>query len=218
MSSHHATPVFDDMADAYWRLGVMSSPSQLQGYLLGLLAVGYPVTGAGWLELAAAFIDPVEPPAEIDQQMFLDMLAAARGQLEGGGMDLRLLLPDDGVEISQRVDSLSQWCRGFLAGFAYGGKERQVRQGPQQYPADVSEALSDIASISQVGLGDGDEDERQRETSLFELVEYLRLATINIHMECEHPRKVAKVSVEPTLDGGSPADLFDSLPGNDKLH
>ena len=232
MSIEKNTPDFDEVADIYWRLGVMSSPSQLHGYLVGLLAVGSPVTDTQWLELAGNFIDPVEPPAEADQLTLLELLGDAKKQLEEGGMELRLLLPDDAVEISQRVDCLSQWCKGFLAGFAQGGNERQQHQGQQQYSTDVSEALTDMASISQASLGDGDEDEQQREQSLFDISEYLRLAAINIYLECEREQSAvesaaqtnADIPLAKNMDGktestlASPANLFAKAKPGDKLH
>lgn len=210
------TPEFDDLADIFWRLGVMSSPAQLHGYLLGLLAVGYALKEAEWLELAATFIDPVEPPAEVELQTFAELLLFTQEQLEAGGMDLQLLLPDDNIEISQRVDSLSQWCKGFLAGFALGGQQRKSQQGEQKYSADISEALSDIATISQAGLGEGDEEEQEREKSFFELEEYLRLAAINIYLECQ--RMDAEQAEDPASAASSPASLFQKAGPDDKLH
>lgn len=220
MSTDNPNPDFDEIANMYWRLGVMSSPSQLQGYLLGLLAVAHPVADAQWLELAATFIDPVEPPAEADRQSLLEMLAVARRELLAGGMELSLLLPDDAVEISQRVDCLSQWCQGFLAGFALGGKYRQAQYGPQHYPRDVSESLSDMATISQAVLGDGDEDEQQREQSFFDISEYLRLAAINIYLECERMSAEVNPKAEAPVDSSpnSPAQLFSKPKPSDKLH
>ena len=223
MPQHHdhaseAEPEFDDIADIYWRLGVLSSPSQLHGYLLGLLAVGQPLAEEQWLQLAEAFIDPVEPLAEVDRHTLLELLTAAREQLQGGGMELQLLLPDDAIEISQRVDSLGQWCKGFLAGFALGGKQRQQSQGQQPFPAEVSESLSDMAAISQAGLGEGDEDENQREKSFFELAEYLRLAAVNIYLECQRMAEGAESSAD---DGAGPvtaANLFSKPGPDDKLH
>lgn len=221
MTDPDRVPSFDDFADIFWRLGVLSSPSQLQGYLLGLLAVGHELSESHWLELATAFIDPVEVPAEVELHSFIELLQVAREQLQAGAMDLELLLPDDAVEISQRVDCLAQWCRGFLAGFAFGGKTRQQQQGQQQYSSDVSESLSDIASISQVALGEGDEKEQQREKDFFELVEYLRLAAVNIFLECE--QQSARSTAEqqsPDKDQKelSTADLFRNRGPQDKLH
>ncbi len=40
MSESIELPDFDDIADCFWRLGALQSPSELHGYLLGQLANG----------------------------------------------------------------------------------------------------------------------------------------------------------------------------------
>ena len=216
MSLEISGPDFDDIADIYWRLGVMSAPSQLHGYLLGLLSVGYGMTGEQWLALAATFIDPVETPAEADSQTLLELLSATQQQLDDGGLALKLLMPDDEIDIAQRVSCLAQWCQGFLAGFALGGKQRQQQRGQQQYSPEISETLSDMATICQAGLGEGDEDEQQRERSYFEICEYLRLAVVSIYLECRQ----AAANTESGDDGSlhSPSNLLGKGKPGDKLH
>lgn len=213
---------FDELADCYWRLGVLSSPAQLQGYALGMLVVGYECSDSQWLALAEAFIDPVQSPNEADRLTLLELMQEAKQRLRNGGMDLHLLLPDDEVEISLRVDALGQWCQGFLAGFAYAGKQLAEQQKPQQFSKEVSEMLSDIAAIAQAGLGDGDEEEAERERSFFDLTEYLRLAAINVYLDCTgsaaDPASNTAVASEPAAASTHAADLFGRKPGKDKLH
>lgn len=219
MPSEQPEPDFDELADTFWRLGVMSSPAQLQGYLLGMLTSGFECSEAQWLELAATFIDPVEPPNEMDRETLLELLLAARRHLQDGGLELALLLPDDDVEISLRVDALSQWCRGYLAGFAFGGKQLMAERGKQAYSKDVTEALNDIATIAQASLGEGDEDEAEREKSFFDIVEYLRLSAINIHLDCTHAIDTDTTTKKPsdkTLQ--STSALFAPATDKDKLH
>ena len=48
-----------------------------------------------------------------------------------------------------------------MTGFAMAGKDVQQQQGQRQYSKDVSEALSDMGAISQIGLAEEDADEKQ---------------------------------------------------------
>lgn len=49
------TPEFDEIADLFWRLGVMQSPSRLQGFLAGQIAVANVPTVETWLSQAITF-------------------------------------------------------------------------------------------------------------------------------------------------------------------
>lgn len=228
MSTKIKMPEFDQIADIYWRLGGMQSPSQLHGYLVGQLAVGETLDPDRWLEQVAAYIDAVEPPNAEDGRLLLAFLGATEASVKAGEMDLQLLLPDDAVEITQRVDSIGQWCQGFMAGFAQGGKYIQQQQGQQQYSKDVSEAISDVASISQISLNDDDTDLEQSEQNIFELTEYLRLAAITIYLECNRSAETLAetqadsdtgVAVEPEPEQpelGSVNNLFKKK--DNKLH
>ena len=223
MSDTISMPEFDQLADIYWRLGVMQSPSHLQGYWIGRLAVGDSVDPEQCLEQTTLVIDAVEPPNQEEAPILLSLYGACQASLKGEAMDLRMLMPDDEAEISQRIDSVGQWCQGFMAGFAQGGKEIQATKGQQQYSQDVSEALSDIAAISQIGLSEEDEEAEQREQNLHEIMEYLRLAAISIYLDC-NKEKIAGADV--TLQGApeekatlSPGNLFAGSPKDkNKLH
>lgn len=218
MSIDIPMPEFDQLADVYWRLGGMQSPSQLHGYLVGQLAVGEQMQPEVWLQQAEVFIDAVQPPSEEDAKVLLALYGATHAHLKAGEMGLQMLLPDDAAEISQRIDSIGQWCQGFMAGFAQGGKVIAEQQGQQQYSQDVSEALSDLAAISQVGLSDDDTDMKQSEQNIFEITEYLRLAATTIYMECAHAAQSASdepTKTEPDAVGGV-SNLFGK--SDNKLH
>ena len=214
MSESIELPGFDDVADCFWRLGALQSPSELQGYLLGQLANGAGPEPGQWLQQAAAFIDAVELPSGDDSRCLLELHTASAGQLQSGDMNLQLLLPDDEVELPLRISAVGQWSQGFLKGFALAGKAAQTEQGQQQYSTDTSEALSDIASISQISI-DGEEiDLDNNEKDYFEVCEYLRLAAMNIYLDCQQPQSASEnpdAKAESSVD--SPANLF-----KNKLH
>ena len=219
MSTEIPMPDFDQLADIYWRLGGMQSPSQLHGYLVGLLSAGGELASDAWLEQAAQYIDAVEAPDSADSRALVALYEATHQRLSAGEMELQLLLPDDAAEISQRIDSIAQWCEGYIAGFARQGKVVQRQQGQQQYSADVSETLSDIAAISQVGLSNDDEDLVRREQDIFEISEYLRLAAITVYLECNQEviaDGVRPVNTDKAKASISPAGLFGKK--SKKLH
>jgi yecA family protein len=201
-------PEFDDLADVFWRLGAMQSPSELHGYITGQLTVGQKISSEQWLADAASYIDSVEPPAGEDNQCLMALYNATETDLARDDLAFQLLLPDDSNELSQRLDSLRQWCQGFLTGFALAGKQIQKDDGKRQYSSDVSEALSDMAAISQVGVEDDETDGEQNENNFFELSEYLRIAVINIYLECK----------QLDSDAGNTAKSSTTTSPENKLH
>lgn len=212
--SKQLSPDFDDLATIFWRLGSMFSPSQLQGQLMGQLAVGAELTEADWLDQAWQLIDGVEPGAEEDNQQLRDLLSNTQAVFAEGSLDGELLLPDDDVELSQRVECLGFWCQGFLAGFALAGKQKQADKGQQAYSNEVSEALSDMAAIAQIGLTDDDAGE-QSESDFFDVLEYVRLAAMNIYFECLPKEEQPAVEADKKeKDIKSPQGLF----GKNQLH
>lgn len=207
-------PEFDQLADLYWQLGVMQSPSQLQGYLVGRLSSGDGLDVDPWVTQASTYIDAVQAPGEEGSALLAALFTATSLGLISDDMKFQLLLPDDEVEINLRVDALGQWCQGFMAGFAEGGKRVQKQLGQQQYTQDVSEAISDIAAISQISLTEEDVAEHS-EQQFFELTEYLRLAAVTIYLDCRREAEVVESSqsakVKQTADESSttsPSALF----------
>lgn len=186
-------PDFDVLADTFLRLGALQSPAQLQGYLAGQLAVNSAPTAELWLLQAASYIDSVEQPSGDDSRNLLDLYSTTRAQLEAGDFEFTLLLPGEEVELDRRVESLSVWCQGFLAGFALGGKQIQQREGARQYSSDVGDALSDMAAISSAGISDDELDEQDDtlENYFFEIGEHVRMAAMTVYMECHDIAAVA---------------------------
>jgi len=217
MSETPQLPDFDEVADCFWRLGALQSPSELQAYLLGQLANGNGPGAEQWLQQAAAFIEAVEAPGTEDSRCLLELHAASCAQLQAGQMNLQLLLPDDEVELPLRIAAVGQWCQGFLKGFARAGKAVQQEKGQQQYSADTSEALSDIAAISQVTIDGEEVDPDKNEQDYFEVCEHLRLAVMNIYLDCQQQQQPAPTQENPASPDAaslaSPANLF-----NKKLH
>lgn len=205
-------PDFDEIATIAWRLGSMLSPSQLQGYLIGQLAVGGKVSAEAWVAQAVQQIDGVEAPAPEEQQLLADVYDACQDLVVQGNLEVQLMLPDDDADLSQRVECLGFWCQGFLAGFAVAGKQKQQAKGQQKYTDVVSEALADIAAIAQIGLAEADDSE-QSEGDFFEVLEYVRLAAMNIYLECVAPAEDKSKPAEVISAAQTPADLFSK-----KLH
>lgn len=170
---------FDDIANLLLEQGESCSPSELHGCLSGLLAAGE----QGGAESALDDLNQtlgMDLHGELADQV-LRLYAVSLEFMEDDSFDFAPLLPDDSTELSQRLLALSDWCRGFLAGYAR--VTARSGTGGETLPGDSTEVLRDFAAITQVGEDPPDVDEEDSEQHYMELVEYLRFAALNVYMD-----------------------------------
>ena len=98
-----------------------------------------------------------------------------------GSLDFELILPEDDLELPQRIEAMAVWCRGFLTGFAQA-RVTDAATG-DAVAADSAEALRDFAAIAQAAVDDEDSDLSEREGHYLELLEYLRVAAMNVLLD-----------------------------------
>ena len=146
-------------------LGVESAASH-QGGLFGLAS-------ASPLDVLPRWVDTVidDFPTELQLSEHRATLhEVARhwtDQLHDGQMGFALLVAGDDTTLSERTESLAQWCQGYLVGLAMGGiKDHNA------LPGDVPEFVNDLLKISQA-VADGTTD--QDEDAFYELCEYVRV-------------------------------------------
>lgn len=167
---------FDEFADHLLEQGLQMSPSKIHGALCGsLVGDARQDADASLAGLSQALeSDLYGALAEACQRLILVTLDA----LVDDEYEFHLFLPDDEEDLPVRVQALSEWCRGFLAGYAFAVKG----PGADTLAKEISEVLQDMAAIADAEL-DRDEDEETSEHDLFELGEYLRFATLNLYLD-----------------------------------
>ncbi|MEM6485987.1 MAG: UPF0149 family protein [Pseudomonadota bacterium] len=164
---------FEQLANALLAQGEFFSPAELHGGLCGLLGGG--ITN-----------DPSVLIANLEQTLDLELRGEASellGELGSrivssvgsGDYDFYPLLPDDSVDLDQRIDALAGWCRGFLSGYAQGRIGQQTQA--EAVAPDSAEVLKDFAAIAQA---DSDANDQDGESDFFELLEYVRVAAMNV--------------------------------------
>lgn len=174
-------PSFDGVADAFVSLGALGSPAELHGMACGRLCGGGRYTDQEWLQAALDYLDVGSldvaraPDAEAQGTM-VELYRITLEQLRDAELGIELLLPEDEVEMPQRVMALSQWCQGFLSGFGTSGVSADT-----ELSGDTADALRDFAAFVQINPEA--EDDEDSETDYMEIVEYVRLATLSIFME-----------------------------------
>ena len=176
------TPVpvlFDELAQqlANWHL----HPSELHGYLCGLLSAASRIGEQQWLGQVA---DQVGEKSLDDatRQLLSQLFAYTQSELESGALSVTMLVPDDNERLCLRTEALGIWCQSFLSGFGQGLEGRKVSEM-------VEEVLRDFAQIS---LIEATEESEESEHLYMEVYEFVRLAWLNVAAEVASMTKKSK--------------------------
>lgn len=148
--------------------------AELHGLVTGWLCAGAsPKEASGalaeWLGEEVTDESLPDLTAEIAQTTLID--------LQDVDFGFYMMLPDDETSITERQQSISHWCRGFLAGFGTAGRFQQ-----SELAQDVAEIFTDMARIA--NLEDEIPDDDENETDLMEISEYVRMSALFIYTEC----------------------------------
>jgi uncharacterized protein YgfB (UPF0149 family) len=178
LGEYEEMPDWSEAADVLLGMGLTLNPSELHGALLGTLGAGQPL--ASELDLDSA-LSVLEKALAVDLQgevaEFVKRLAGATvSAVRDTDFAFTPLLPDDEEEFHKRLTSLGSWVAGFLTGFTQAVSAAQAAS--EAIDPNTAEALKDFAAIAQIDVDESESDEAERE--LEELVEYVRMAALNI--------------------------------------
>lgn len=197
---------FDEVADLLVQIGSHTSPSELHGFLCGQLAAGQRSEGSTLTQSLQESLDVQDSFSAEQLEKLRFVYMSSLNALMDDSLSFYPLLADDDAEITIRLATLGQWCQNFLSGFA------TVEKAIKDIPEIVNDALNDMAAISQVGVDEDEleEDEDAAEEDYAQLVEYIRLATMNIFMEYIPAPTAPSAAAEATKEQGylSAQDLF----------
>ena len=177
---------FEDYCHAFTVAGLTTNPAELQAVLCGRLSGGQRLSDKKVLVVAADLLDISDSIVATIKADVLQLYNDTAEQLENSNAVFELLLPDDDDSLHERIETLSLWCQNYLSGLGQSGLSGDV-----SLPADVSEAMRDLAAIAMADSGNSDDDldpyassiDEQDEVSFFELVEYVRVAVTLIYAE-----------------------------------
>jgi len=171
---------FDWLANFYASQGAINHPSELHGLLIGRLAGGERLGADEWLKLVVEHmgLEQLKQDDKSERALtnLVDLYSTNLQQLESMEMSFSLVLPDDEFILTQRVEALGFWVRGFLEGLALAAKG-QLGSSQQ----DIQELLRDLVAISQID--DQADDSEGAEKEINEIIEYVRIGIVTIFAE-----------------------------------
>jgi len=154
------------------RLGI--DACELHGSLVGFISGGGRASREDWLQRLALEGGVADRPAA--DSALERLFDASCAQLDDDELGFELLLPDERAPLAERADALLAWCRGFLGGFGLATGERAP------LTPEGAEALDDLGRIASSSLSYEDPD--NDEEALTEVCEFVRVAALLLHGEC----------------------------------
>lgn len=188
---------FDWLANVYNSHSAFNHPSELHGLMFGELSGGLRREGPEWIAMVIEHmgVEQLDTSRQTNiENDLIDFYQRVDDQVEQDSSAFTLLLPDDEYALTERVESLGLWVRGFLEGLAIAA------QGAlNKVSEDLQEILRDFVEISQLDSRVPESEEGERE--FFEICEYVRIGVLNLYAEFNQLPEVEEgdESAQPTL-------------------
>ena len=166
---------YDEINDALKRISVEQDAAEVHGVLCGLFCTVNGLTAPYWLDNTLTN-SPEEDALTVDalnsesRSLLTLLFNQTEKQLTGQDFDFELFLPDDNSALYIRIETLSNWCQGFLLGLSQGGLT-----DPEGLPGELPDIVKDLVEISRAESYELDDD-AEDEKDYMELTEFVRVA------------------------------------------
>ena len=172
-----ALPSFNSVQEALRVFESLGEAAQTHGLLCAFFACGVKLRRQAWLNSLMVQTPDKAELIEMDSQEILTQLFVATQEAflqEEPWMDP--LLPSDDAPLVERIEALAEFSKGFVMGLNLTGIP--LKNNPNEL---LQEAFDDFINIS--CLAPQDEEGEESERAFVELVEYLRIAMMQIYWE-----------------------------------
>ena len=170
---------YDRIARLLGATELSASPAEAQGLLCGLICGGDPDARGTWMRQliedteAQPGTDLLRDEGNADLKRVADR---AFEEIEGPGMGLTFLLPDETRPLVERATAVYDWVRGFLFALGLLGVS-EADLSPQ-----TREIFSDFTDLTRMDL-DAVEDDEESEDALIEITEFIWVAAMLVYEE-----------------------------------
>jgi len=146
------------------------SAAQAHGMATGMLCANEQAQCAEWL--SELFLHAI-PASDEERATLVYLFEDTQSLLASDDFEFDLLLPGDEALLSEQVEALTDWCRGFLLGVG-------ITHAASDLSREATEILKDIAEFTKLDTeAEGEEDEGD----FMEINEYMRSAVLLLRSE-----------------------------------
>ena len=174
-------PDYIHIENAFETVNASISVSEAHGMLCGLICA------SDWVSLDQWVSNVLEESTASNSPLFDSIVEAVFQSAQVGfastGVDIYPVLPDDDIEIIDRLEALGEWCHGYLVGLAMTNKPLDM----EELPDDIKEILQDFAAISQIDIEAAETEESENDYT--EIVEFVRVSMYIVYEHIQHVNK-----------------------------
>lgn len=191
MSIQNVMPNYDTVNQLLTQQGVGLTAAEMHGLISGMLCGGN--KESSWQPMLHELTNEGLAFSKNLADALRDIHGAVDIALEDDGFQFQLYLPDDETSsVFDRADALAGWVNHFLLGLGVTQPKLDKVAG------ETGEAIDDLRSIAQLGYDEEDSAE-ELESSLEEIIEYVRVAALLCHDTFNQTRDEAVKQQKPTL-------------------
>ena len=170
-------PGFAEISDLFLRNGCLHSPAELHGDLCGQLCAGRQPALDAWLIQSIQFMETEQLDSSNSKVELAELLEATTSGLQDSELGFSLLIADEDYSLNERMQTLLEWCEGFLSALA---DNQQFKDGALS--EELKEAIEDLEQIASVS--EAIDDDEQNEQDFFAVSEYVRMTAMMLYTEC----------------------------------
>lgn len=139
--------------------------AEAHGIATGMLCLDERITASAWMN---ELFQQHPELSTSERDALTTLFTLTRTALLADNFEFDLFLPDDEALLSQQLEALSNWCRGFLFGVGFSASQAT-------WPGDSGEILKDFIEFTKLdtqAYAEGDEQ------AFMEINEYCRAAVM----------------------------------------